>query len=141
MSLSDWQNSGWLKPHQTSREEVHNILKIIERDLRDSQLSELSLDWRFAIAYNAALQLATIAPYCKGYKAVGLGHHFAVLQTLKETMGQEFRSRADYFDMCRTKRNITDYDRTGEISEHEANEVLQEVKNFKQEIEGWLHLH
>jgi uncharacterized protein (UPF0332 family) len=56
-------------------------------------------------------------------------------------MGQEFRSRADYFDMCRTKRNITDYDRTGEISEHEANELLQEVKNFKQEVEDWLRLH
>ena len=43
--------------------------------------------------------------------------------------------------MCRTKRNITDYDRTGEISEHEANELLQEVKNFKQEVEDWLRLH
>ena len=56
-------------------------------------------------------------------------------------MAQEFRSRADYFDMCRTKRNITDYDRTGEISEHEANELLPEVKNFKQEVEDWLRLH
>ena len=56
-------------------------------------------------------------------------------------MAQEFRSRADYFDMCRTKRNITDYDRAGEISEHEANELLPEVKNFKQEVEDWLRLH
>jgi len=56
-------------------------------------------------------------------------------------MEREFRSRADYFDMCRTKRNITDYDRTGEISEHEANELLPEVKNFKQEVEDWLRLH
>ena len=56
-------------------------------------------------------------------------------------MGQEFGSRADYFDMSRTKRNLTDYDRAGEISEYEANELLQEVKNFKQEVENWLRLH
>ncbi len=56
-------------------------------------------------------------------------------------MGQEFHSRADYFDMCRTKRNITDYDRAGEISKHEANELWRVVKNFKQEVEDWLRQH
>lgn len=60
MSLNDWQKNGWLQPHQTSREEVQNILKIIERDLQDSQLSDLSLDWRFAISDNAVLQCCTI---------------------------------------------------------------------------------
>ena len=36
-------------------------------------------------------------------------------------------------------RNVTDYDRAGEISEHEATELLQEVKIFKQEVADWLH--
>ncbi len=36
MSLTDWQKNGWLKPHQTSREEIQNILQIIKRDLQSS---------------------------------------------------------------------------------------------------------
>ena len=141
MTLNQLLADGKLAKHGTSRQEIASLLKVIDRDITDASIKTVSSDRRFAIAYNAALQLATIALYCKGYRAVGLGHHFAVLQTLKETMGQEFRSRADYFDMCRTKRNITDYDRAGEISEHEANELLQEVKNFKQEVRDWLRQH
>jgi hypothetical protein len=57
MSLSDWENNGWLKIHQTSREEIQNLLIIVKRDLKDSQVEGLSEDWRFAIAYNAAHQI------------------------------------------------------------------------------------
>ena len=39
------------------------------------------------------------------------------------------------------KRNVTDYDLTGEISEHEANELLQEARNFKQKVKNWLRQH
>jgi hypothetical protein len=33
MSLQDWLNNGWLKPHQTSCEEIQKLYQIIERDL------------------------------------------------------------------------------------------------------------
>ncbi len=55
MSLSDWEKNNWLKTHQTSREEIQNLLLIVKRDLKDSQVGDLTVDWRFAIAYNAAL--------------------------------------------------------------------------------------
>jgi len=139
MALKQLLADGKLARHRTSQEEIASLLKVVERDITDASIEVVSADRRFAIAYNAALQLATIALYCKGYKAVGPGQHFTALQTIKETMGQEFRNRADYFDMCRTKRNITDYDRAGEISEGEAIELLQEVKDFKQEVADWLH--
>jgi hypothetical protein len=55
MSLKEWLENGWLRPHQTSREEIRNLLGIVERDLQDAQ-GEISPDWRFGIAYNAALR-------------------------------------------------------------------------------------
>jgi uncharacterized protein (UPF0332 family) len=139
MTLKQLLADGKLVKHRTSRQEIASLLKVVERDITDASIEIVSADRRFATAYNAALQLATIALCCKGYKAIGLGQHFTVLQTLKETMGQEFCDRANYFDMCRTKRNVTDYDRAGEISEGEAIELLQEVKDFKQEVADWLH--
>lgn len=56
MSLKDWVNNGWLREHKTSKQEILNLLEIVKRDLKDSKRKGLSADWRFGIAYNAALK-------------------------------------------------------------------------------------
>lgn len=38
MSLSQWANNGWLRPHQTSAKEVQDLLAIVKRDLADGFL-------------------------------------------------------------------------------------------------------
>ena len=50
MSLKDWLDNGWLKQHQTNRQEITDLLSIVERDLADAEISALSVDWRFGIA-------------------------------------------------------------------------------------------
>jgi hypothetical protein len=54
MTLSNWASNGWLKQHNTSRQEIENLLAMVERDLADARTADLSADWRFGIAYNAA---------------------------------------------------------------------------------------
>lgn len=142
MSLSDWQKNGWLKPHQTSREEIQNILQIIKRDLQDSQLTELSLDWRFAISYNAALQCCTIALYCKGYKpGRGQSEHYRVIQSLPLTMGEKYNLTRDYLNACRAKRNISDYDAAGTISLQEVQELSEVAQELYGDLKRWLAEH
>lgn len=53
-------------------------------------------------------------------------------------MGPEFQDLVDYFDQCRGKRNLSDYDRAGEISENEAVELLKEAKAFRVTVLEWL---
>jgi len=53
MSLQKWLEYGWLRPHQSSRKEISDLLRIIDRDLQDAA-GDISADWRFGIAYNAA---------------------------------------------------------------------------------------
>ncbi len=36
MSLRDWAERGWLRPHATSRDEVAGLLRIVERDIADA---------------------------------------------------------------------------------------------------------
>jgi hypothetical protein len=60
MSLKDWAANGWLRPHQSSKQEVHDLFVIVDRDLKDAADGHISADWRFGIAYNAALKLCTI---------------------------------------------------------------------------------
>jgi hypothetical protein len=49
MSLQDWANNGWLRSHKTSREEIGNLLEIVERDLKDAQGPGLSADGDLAL--------------------------------------------------------------------------------------------
>ncbi len=53
-------------------------------------------------------------------------------------MGEEYADLALYFDQCRTKRNVGTYDRGGQISESEVDELMSEVKGFQEEVLEWL---
>ena len=53
-------------------------------------------------------------------------------------MGNDYVDLADYFDACRVKRNVLDYDRAGGISEGEADKLLKEVTQFKEIVLNWL---
>lgn len=141
MSLKELLADARLRPHRTSAREVADLLRVVDRDLADAALPQLSTDRRFATAYNAALQLATIALHASGYRAAGAGHHWATFHVLPEIMGPPAKARADYLDHCRSKRNVSDYDRAGEISAREADELHAEARAFRAEVLAWLKNH
>jgi hypothetical protein len=64
MSLQKWLENGWLRPHKSGKKEIADLLRIIDRDLQDAA-GDISADWRFGIAYNAALKLCTILLYAE----------------------------------------------------------------------------
>ena len=37
MSLQQWANNGWLRPHRSSPEEIQDLLAIVRRDLADAE--------------------------------------------------------------------------------------------------------
>ena len=37
MSLQEWHDFGWLKPHATSLNELSNLLAIADRDIEDAE--------------------------------------------------------------------------------------------------------
>ncbi|RKY39219.1 MAG: hypothetical protein DRP72_00330 [Candidatus Omnitrophota bacterium] len=117
------------------------MIKLARRDIKDAKLKGLSLDRKFACAYNAVLQLATILLYCKGYKPKGIGHHITVFEAMKEILGKDYYELADYFDSCRAKRNITDYDYAGGISEQETEELIKEAESLLKTIFRWLEMN
>jgi len=138
MNLTHLLNQGKIQSHKTSKEEVTNLLTAIDRDIKDAKIEELSLDRKFSTAYNAILLLATILLYCSGYKTKGVGHHFTVFLAMKEILGRDYYSLADYFDSCRAKRNITEYDYSGSISEAEVEELISEAAEFRKTVLDWL---
>ena len=139
MSLDLWEQNGWLRRHKTSTQEVTSLLSLVDRDLSDAAREEITTDWRFNIAYNAGLQLATLVLYAAGYRAGrGESRHYRVIQALPLVMGPDFAAVKDYLDNCRRKRNVSEYDAVGTISEKEVEDLLHTVRELKIEVEGWL---
>lgn len=138
MSLKGLLKSGKIRRQKTSASEIADLFDLADRDLKDASIEELSPDRRFATAYNAVLQLATIALRVNGFRTNGLGHHTTTFQVLPSLLGDDFKEKADYFDSCRAKRNTTDYGRVGDITESEATEILSEARTFREEMANWV---
>jgi len=137
VSFADWVKNGWLVAHKSSKQEIANLLGIVARDLKDSQAKDVSDDWRFAIAYNAALQAATAALSAAGYRASRDSHHFRVIQSLELTVGKD-RKFVLAFDAFRKKRNVSSYDIGGGISNREVEEMIGIARTLQQDVEQWI---
>ena len=122
MSLADWERHGWLTLHASSPQEIAELQAVLRRDLRDSQSSDVSADWRFNIAYNAALQAAKAALAAAGYRvARGGDGHTRTLESLALTVGLDPRS-VRRLNVCRKRRNAAEYDHAGITSDAEVEE-------------------
>ena len=137
MSLKQWADNGWLKPHRTSRKEISSLLNIVKRDLNDAQ-RDISSDWRFGIAYNAALKLCRVLLSAEGYRPSHELQHYRTLAALPEILGNNKKADAEYLDDCRKKRNIVEYDYVGGASESDADELIEFVKDLRDEVMNWL---
>lgn len=135
--MSDWARNGWLVEHQTSPQEIADLLGVTDRDLRDCAVKDLSEDWRLAIAYNAALQCATTALAVCGYRASRDAYHYRVIQSLAYTIGADAKLVAQ-LDAFRKKRNVGDYERAGLVSETEVREMLALARTLRTRVEEWL---
>lgn len=108
-----------------------------DRDLRDCQVQGLSPDWHLNIAYNAALQSATAALAACGYRVSREAHHYRVIQSLHLTIGAD-KELVHQLDQFRKKRNISDYERAGLVSEQEGEEMEALARRLRKKVEEWL---
>lgn len=137
MNLQNWLASASPKPHKTSSREIARLLAAADRDLADAQVPGLSADRRFATAYGAALLVATVALAASGYRAAEVGHHYWTMQSLSFTLKLD-DAALDKLDMFRRKRNLTDYENVGVVSEKEVDEMLALAKVLRTRLVRWL---
>lgn len=138
-SWQQWLASGDVKAHQTSKQEIDNLRALITRDLADAAVTALSADRRFATAYNAALQAATIAIASSGYRvSARAGHHKVTFEAAAVALGTEAVALSDYFDTCRRKRNVIDYMTSSVATDTESDEIVRKANEFRILVEKWL---
>jgi len=137
MTLQSWLANRWLVEHETSAEEIADLLSVVDRDLIDAKVAGVSSDWRLAMAYNAALQLATLALAAEGFRADRLRAHERAIQSLRYTVGAD-RNVVDVLDAVRRKRNVSSYERAGAATEGEVKEVYLIAATLRDNVRAWL---
>ena len=137
MSLQSWASNGWLRAHQTSPQEIRELLAMVERDLADAE-GDISNDWRFGIAYNAALKLCTVVLHASGYRPEKALQHYRTITALPLVLGEQHKPDVDYLDACRMKRNTVEYDRVGGATSEDVRELVEFTKDLRREVLEWL---
>ena len=82
--------------------------------------------------------MATAALAASGYRASREAHHYREIQSLTHTIDADAGLVAQ-LDGFRKKRNISDYERSGMVSEQEAEEMLTLAENLRTRVIEWLH--
>ena len=124
--MEQWRSNGWLKSHRTDAGELANLLAIADRDLADAGAEGLSCDWKFGIAYNAALKLCTMLLYDAGYMPEKSLAHYRTLSSIVYTLGPERKGDA--------KRNHVEYVYVDGASAAEAEELLAFARELRAEV-------
>ncbi len=100
--------------------------------------SSISPDWRFGIAYNAALKLCTILLRAKEYRPSHGLQHYRTVMAMPLILGKSRKHDAEYLNSCRSKRNTVEYDYVGGASEDDAKELIEFTRDFKKQVLKWL---
>ena len=82
------------RPVDPSRIEIARLLAIAVRDLRQAQFEDLHLDTRFSLAYNAALQLATVTLRLHGIRVRKAAFHQRTFAELAKHMDPAYQNMA-----------------------------------------------
>jgi hypothetical protein len=139
VNLQKYLKNGSLKAHKSTKKEIESFKKLIARDLKDCAIEEVSVDRRFATAYQAALNLSRMIIIVSNYRVSSkTGHHALTFEIADLILGELYQEYFNFFDVCRRKRNIVDYNFTDVASISELEKLIEKVEEFKRIVYDWL---
>ena len=120
-----------VKSQPTSRQEIDNLLGIVERDRSQAHLKGLHPDIKFELLYNVALQLTTIVLRLNDLRVGRGGHHSEIFRTAQELVPESLLSTILHFDQARRKRNSLVYDQAGTATEADLKGLRASIDVFE----------
>jgi len=140
VSLEAWRDSRVIVEHESSRQEISELLEIVRTDFKDARIPELSPDRRLGCCYGALLTAARAALRAAGFR-VPKGtpsHHYYAIQSLQFTVGLDAQALRQIESMGK-KRATADYVRVGEVSESMVEEAIAFAEECCERIMDWIH--
>ena len=137
-ALKPLLDAGWLEPQPTDAGEISDLLGIVGRRLDELSGSLKYPDSIFTLAYDAVRCAATAVLRAHGVRARHGRHHEMTFEALYRLAIPEVSDRARYYDACRRKRSMLEYDSAGDVSDAEAQDLVREAARFAAAVRGWL---
>jgi hypothetical protein len=120
---------------------IERLLEAAQASLNDAQLSGLSSEGRFDMAYKAIMQAANAALQASGFRTLTSkpGHHQTMIQTLPRTIGLDSATMI-LLDQMRKQRNVIDY--SGDlVGESLAAEAVKQAGLLQGLVRAWIQTH
>jgi len=136
MTLASWEAKGWVRKSSTRKQEILELLDNAECDLMDAR-REFPAEWRFGLAFTAALNLCTIYLQASGYHADNESHLKAI-HALPLILGDDHKADADYLESCFVLRNQKKSDQSTSITPQQASKLVYFVEDLYLQTCEWL---
>jgi len=141
MTLENLLETGQLKEHTATVEEVSRLIEAARRNLADAKVTAISDETRFDAAYKAIMQSAMLALLVNGFRPSSSsgGHHMTMIQSLPKSIGLAKETMV-VLDALRRKRNAADY--LGSYVDGTAVKAcIAEATNLLKAVETWISSH
>jgi hypothetical protein len=92
------------------------------------------------MAYDDARTLSLMVVRAAGYRPRSAGAHYHTFAAL-EAADTCCVAISAYFDGCRIKRNVSEYEFVGGVTDTDADGLLQALKQFAIDAEAWIKAH
>lgn len=123
-----------------TKAELDKLRSIVTNRFKDIGAVGLSADARFIMAYDAGRTLSVMIVRAAGYRPKMVGGHYNTFVAL-EAADPAFATMSAYLDGCRVKRNASEYDFSGGVSDTDAEGLLKTVRQFAIDAEAWIKTH
>lgn len=129
-ALDNLVRIGQLKPEPPAKAELEGLLRSGIRRLADAERTDLSLESRFDLAYNAAHALALAALRASGYRSESRYLVFQCLQHTIDLPNEQWR----VLDQAHRKRNLAEYEGEMDVDEQLVEAMLRVARDVEQRV-------
>lgn len=84
------------------------------------------------------MRLCTLALNASGHRAAGERKHYRTIAALPLVMGDSAKDTAEYLEQCSRKRHEVTYESVGGVSDEEADELVDVVRELREAVVAWL---
>jgi hypothetical protein len=121
---------GKLKVERPAKSELEGLLRSGLSRLADAERSDLSLESRVDLGYNAAHALALAALRLRGYRSESRYLVFQCLQHTIELPNEQWR----VLDQAHRKRNLAEYEGEVDVDEQLIEAMLRVAREIEQRL-------
>lgn len=121
---------GQLKTEQPAKSELEGLLRSGQSRLADAERSDLSLESRFDLGYNAAHALALAALRLRGYRSESRYLVFQCLQHTIDLPNEQWR----VLDQAHRKRNLAEYEGEVDVDEQLIKAMLRVAREIEKRL-------